>query len=89
MLALSRKDAWFLLKTLALSILLPVAVIGVGAYCIDWRGPVDDLPATERARMEDCAFAQRELGDRILRDRPDCRSYVEPRPMAAVIPTDR
>ena len=88
MLALSRKDIWFLFKALSASILLPVALVGIWGFCVDWRGPVDDLPETERAHMEDCAFAQRELGDRLLHDRPDCKTYM-PSATAAVIPTGR
>lgn len=89
MFALSRQDAWFLCKTVAASILLPIALIGAWAFCVDWSGPLDELPETERARMEECAFARRELGDALLRERPDCRISAEPRATAAVIQTGR
>ena len=89
MFALSRKDAWFLFKAISASILLPVALVGIWGFCVDWRGPLDDLPETERAHMEECAFAQRELGDALLRERPDCRTYARPHATAAVITTGR
>ena len=89
MLALSRKDAWFICKAIFVSVALPLALIGTWAFCVDWRGPLDELPEKERAHMEDCAISQRQLGDALLRERPDCRTFVAPHATAAVIPTGR
>lgn len=53
---------------------------------IDWRGPVDDLSAEERAAFESCLMAERTLGDSIYRERPDCRTFLEPRSQASHAP---
>ena len=75
---MNKKEAWFLVKAVLLSAGLPVLAIAAWAFCVDWRGPADDLSQRDRAHAEDCFSARRELGDRALRDRPDCRDVLSP-----------
>ena len=82
--ALSKKDWWFLGKALFVSAALPVALVAVWSLCVDWNGPLDDLAPAERARMEDCAMAERTFGDAVLEKRPECRDIIAP--LAATIP---
>jgi len=83
--ALSKKDWWFLGKTLFVSAFLPVALVAVWALCVDWAGPVEDLAPAERARMEDCAMAERTFGASALQKRPECRDLIAPSLSASVV----
>lgn len=74
---MNKKAAWFLVKALLLSAGLPVIVIATWAYFVDWRGPADDLSETQRTHVEDCIAAQRELGERALDERPECRDVLK------------
>ena len=78
MLKFTWKDAKFLSKAVGISVLAPVLLIGTWARCVDWSGPEDDLPATKRAHMEECAREEHTLGPDFLKEHPDCAAYVHP-----------
>ena len=78
------KSAVFVDGGLFFSVALLTALTFCLARFVDWSTPVDDLSAQERARMESCVMAERELGDRAFEARPECRDLVSP-PMAAPV----
>jgi hypothetical protein len=78
------KKAMFVDGGLFFSVVLLTAVVFSWTAFVDWGGPVDDLAAEERARLEDCAAAERALGDSVLQERPDCKDVL-PSSFAATV----
>jgi hypothetical protein len=75
-LKLSKKDIWFLSKRIVFSIVLPVLAICSLAWCTDWSDPDNGPSSAKKEHMKSCVYSQRELGDRFLMERPDCKTYV-------------
>ncbi len=53
-------------------------LVVAGLLSIDWSPMQDDLPPQVRVHMEDCASAQRALGEHFRTMRPDCVQYLPP-----------